>query len=57
MPRIKDLAEGTLFPIRYISKKLIKAEQNYFTAEKECLCTVLAIKKFRNNIHGTEFII
>ena len=57
MPRIKDLVEETLFPIRYISKKLIKAEQNYFTSEKECLAIVLAIKKFRNNIHGTEFII
>ena len=50
-------AEGTLFPISYISKKLNKAGQNYSTSEKECLAIVWAIKKFRNYIHGTEFII
>ena len=50
-------AEGTLFPISYISKKLNKAEQNYCSSEKECLAIVWAIKKFRNYIHGTEFII
>ena len=50
-------AEGTLFPISYISKKLNKAEQNYSTSEKECLAIVWAIKKFRNYIHSTEFII
>ena len=50
-------AEGTLFPISYISKKLNEAEQNYSTSEKKCLAIVWAIKKFRNYIHGTELII
>ena len=50
-------AEGTLFIISYISKKLNKSEQNYSTSEKECLAIVWAIKKFKNYIHGTEFII
>ena len=49
--------EGTVFPISFISKKLSNAEKNYSTTEKECLAIIWAVKKFRNYLHGKEFII
>ena len=49
--------DGTLFPISFISKKLSTAEKNYSTTEKECLAIVWAVKKYRNYLHGSQFII
>ena len=49
--------EGKLFSISYINKKISVAERNYSTTEKECLVIIWAVKKFRNYLHGREFII
>ena len=49
--------EGRVFPISFISKKLSNAEKNYSTTKEECLAIIGAVKKFRNYLHGKEFII
>ena len=46
-----------LFPVNFASKKLSIGEQKYSTTEKECLAMIWAVKKFRNYLHGIEFIL
>ncbi|GBO39332.1 Retrovirus-related Pol polyprotein from transposon 297 [Araneus ventricosus] len=42
-------------PILYLSRKFIKAELNYCTAEKVCLDIIYAIKKLRHYLDGQPF--
>ena len=47
--------DGVLFPVSYISKKLLPRERNYATVEKECYAIIWAIGKFQCYLLGTEF--
>ena len=47
--------DGILFPVSYISKKLLPRETNYATIEKECYAIVWAIGKFQSYLLGNEF--
>ena len=47
--------DGILFPVSYISKKLLPRETNYATVEKECYAIVWAIGKFQSYLLGNEF--
>ena len=49
--------EGTLFPVCYISKKLLPREMNYSTVEKECYAIIWAISKLQVYLLGNEFIL
>ena len=49
--------EVTVFLISFISKKLSIAKKNDSTTEKKSLAIIWAVKKFRNYLHGKEFII
>ena len=45
------------FPVHYISRKLLPAERNYATVERECLAIVWAIDKLKFYLYGKQFII
>ena len=49
--------EECLFPVYYISKKLLPREANYSTVEKECYAIIWAINKLQVYLLGNEFIL
>ncbi|OLY82314.1 Retrovirus-related Pol polyprotein from transposon 17.6 [Smittium mucronatum] len=44
---------NTIRPIAYASSKLIAAELNYCTSDKEVLAVVYGFEKFHHYVHGT----
>lgn len=53
---LQDQGEG-LKMVACASKKLLPAEQNYSTIERECLAIVWGIRRFSPYIWGTHFVI
>ncbi|GFV23667.1 transposon Tf2-9 polyprotein [Trichonephila clavipes] len=49
--------DGTLYPIAYHSRQLLKHEKNYTISEKECLAIIDALDKFYCYLHGSKFTI
>ncbi|GFX49644.1 transposon Tf2-11 polyprotein [Trichonephila clavipes] len=49
--------DGTLYPIAYHSRQLLKHEKNYTISEKECLAKIDALDKFHCYLHGSKFTI
>ena len=49
--------EDGLFPISYISRKLLDRETRYSVMERECLAVTWAVKKFLMYLYGREFIL
>ena len=52
----QDGSEDRLRPIAFKSRKLIPAEMNYPTHEKEALAMVWGVKKFRAYLQGVPFL-
>ena len=46
-----------LFPVSYVSKKLLQRERAYSIMEKECLAIVWAVKKFSTYLFGAQFVL
>ena len=47
--------DGIPFPVSYASRKLLPAEMNYSTVERECLGVLFAITKFNYYLIGKKF--
>jgi hypothetical protein len=47
--------KGKLRPVTFYSRKLLPAEMNYSTSDKELLAIVQTLKKFRHYLQGTKF--
>ena len=41
-------------PVAYNSNKLISAQMNYATIDKELLCVIATLRKFCSMLHGAE---
>ena len=49
--------DGQLFPVTYLSKKLLPRERNYSVVEKECLAIVWAVERLVRYLYGREFVL
>ena len=49
--------EDGMFPVIYLSRKLLPSEMNYSTVEKECLSLVWSIKKLNTYLCGRQFTV
>ncbi|GFV36422.1 retrovirus-related Pol polyprotein from transposon 17.6 [Trichonephila clavipes] len=49
--------DGTLYPIAYHSRQLLKHEKNYTISEKECLAIIDDLDTFHCYLHGSKFTI
>jgi hypothetical protein len=47
--------DGKRRPVLFYSRKLLPAEMNYTTADKEMLAIVQTLKKYRHMLQGTKF--
>ena len=47
--------KGRMRPVLFYSRKLLPAEMNYSTADKELLAIVQTLKKFRHYLQGTKY--
>ncbi|KAJ8892499.1 hypothetical protein PR048_005080 [Dryococelus australis] len=45
------------YPICFISRQLNKVERNYSTTERECLCVVFPLNKWRYYLYGRKFTV
>ena len=48
---------GVLFPVAYISKKLLPRQQRYSVVERECLVICWAIDRLNVYLYGMEFVL
>ena len=53
---LQDRGQG-LQPVACASKKLLKAETNYSTIEKECLAIVWGVRKFQPYLFGRRVVV
>ena len=49
--------DNRLFPVCFISRKLLERERNYSTIERECLAIVWAIHKLAKFLWGVQFVL
>lgn len=50
-------ADGTLKPIAYFSKKLLKYQEHYDVSELECLCIVEAVDFWHHYLYDNKFTV
>ncbi|GFQ66183.1 transposon Tf2-11 polyprotein [Trichonephila clavata] len=48
---------GVEHPILYLSKKISKAERNFFTIERELAAIIFGLKRLKHYLDGQRFII
>jgi hypothetical protein len=49
--------DDQLFPVMYLSKKLLSREMNYSVIERECLAIIWAVEKLQRYLYGREFVL